>query len=76
MTTSGGTSVEQAIAWLETTWDPELTVAEWWQHLSDARLSNPMLPEPWGRGWNRAEAGTFASAMVAKARSGRPPGLG
>lgn len=76
MTTSGGTSVEQAIAWLETTWDPELTVAEWWQHLSDTRLSNPMLPEPWGRGWNRAEAGTFASAMVAKGALGPPTGIG
>ncbi|MBK8334417.1 MAG: acyl-CoA dehydrogenase family protein [Acidimicrobiaceae bacterium] len=35
-----------------------------------------MLPEPWGRGWNRAEAGTFASAMVAKGALGPPTGIG
>jgi alkylation response protein AidB-like acyl-CoA dehydrogenase len=66
----------EADAWLDQTWDPEMTVAEWWQQLADARLSNPMLPEPWGRGWSRAEAATFASAMVAKGALGPPAGIG
>ena len=63
-------------AWLERSWDPEITVADWWQRLADARLSNPMLPEPWGRGWSRPEAAAFASAMVAKGALGPPTGIG
>ena len=66
----------EADSWLDQTWDPEMTVAEWWQQLADARLSNPMLPEPWGRGWSRAEAATLASAMVAKGALGPPAGIG
>ncbi len=40
-------------AWLNEHWDPEVTVAEWWSRLAEARLSHPMFPEPWGRGWSR-----------------------
>ncbi len=75
-TTPVTTTVDQAIAWLDATWDPDMTVAEWWQQLADARLSNPMLAEPWGRGWGRAEAAEFASAMVAKGALGPPTGIG
>jgi len=63
-------------AWLEQTWDPEMTVGEWWQQLADARLSNPMLPEPWGRGWGRAEAAAFASEVVRRGALGPPAGIG
>ncbi len=49
--------------WLDAHWDPERTVAEWWRDLAEARLSNPMLAEPWGRGWSRAEAVGLAAAM-------------
>jgi alkylation response protein AidB-like acyl-CoA dehydrogenase len=74
------TAVEMSPAdtgtWLDQTWDPEMTVAEWWQRLADAQLSNPMLPEPWGRGWSRAEAAAFASAMIAKGALGPPAGIG
>ena len=63
-------------AWLEQTWDPEMTVGQWWQQLADARLSNPMLPEPWGRGWGRAEAAAFASEVVRRGALGPPAGIG
>ena len=76
MTTPEASGVEQAVAWLHATWDPNQTVAVWWQHLADARLSNPMLPEPWGRGWSRAEAAAFASSMVAHGALGPPAGIG
>jgi alkylation response protein AidB-like acyl-CoA dehydrogenase len=63
-------------AWVEQTWDPEMAVGEWWRQLADARLSNPMLPEPWGRGWSRAEAAALASAMVRIGALGPPTGIG
>jgi len=41
-------------SWIEENWDQDLTVAEWWQTLADARYSHTMLPETaGGRGWGR-----------------------
>ena len=41
--------------WIDQNWDPELTVAQWWQLMADARLSHTMLSEEaGGRGWSRA----------------------
>ena len=41
--------------WIDDNWDPELTVAEWWQLMADARLAHTMLSEEaGGRGWSRA----------------------
>ena len=65
-----------AATWLDESWDPDLTVAAWWRRLTDAGLSNPMLPEPWGRGWSRDQTAAFASAMVAKGALGPPTGIG
>ncbi|MBV8693844.1 MAG: acyl-CoA dehydrogenase family protein [Actinobacteria bacterium] len=62
--------------WLDANWSPELSVAEWWQRLADARLAHPMLPEPWGRGWAPDEAARFAEAMVRVGALGPPSGLG
>ena len=60
--------------WLEDNWTPGLSVGDWWQALADNGLSNPMLPEPWGRGWDRKQAAAFASAVVAKGALGPPAG--
>jgi alkylation response protein AidB-like acyl-CoA dehydrogenase len=65
-----------ATAWVEQNWDPDLTVAAWWQRLADAKLSNPMLPEPWGMGWTRGQASELAAAMVAAGALGPPTGIG
>jgi alkylation response protein AidB-like acyl-CoA dehydrogenase len=62
--------------WLEANWDPDVTVAEWWLRLADARLSHPMLPEPWGRGWTPDQVARFADAMVELGALGPPSGLG
>ena len=62
--------------WLAANWDPDLTVAAWWQRLADARLTHPMLPEPWGRGWTPEETTRFAEAMVRLGALGPPSGLG
>lgn len=40
--------------WAEANWDPEMTVADWWQRLADQGLSLPSLPESaHGRGYTR-----------------------
>jgi len=66
----------EAHAWVAANWDPDATVAEWWQRMADAGLSNPTLPEPWGRGWSRSQAAALASAMVSKGAVGPPTGIG
>jgi alkylation response protein AidB-like acyl-CoA dehydrogenase len=62
--------------WLDEHWDPELTVSAWWATLAGAGLSNPMLPEPWGRGWAREQASALASSMTARGALGPPAGIG
>ncbi|HVM55019.1 MAG TPA: acyl-CoA dehydrogenase family protein [Acidimicrobiales bacterium] len=62
--------------WLDEQWDPSITVAEWWSRLAAARLANPMLPEPWGRGWSREQAASLASAMTGRGALGPPTGIG
>jgi alkylation response protein AidB-like acyl-CoA dehydrogenase len=63
-------------AWLDENWDPDLTVAEWWARLADARLAHPMLPTPWGRDWSRAETSELVRAMAERKALGPPSGLG
>ena len=42
--------------WAEATWDPEMTVADWWDQLFEARYALPSLPEhAYGRGYSRVE---------------------
>ena len=63
-------------AWLDESWDPDLTVAEWWARLAEAGLAHPMLPAPWGRDWSRAQAAELGQAMVGRKALGPPSGLG
>ena len=63
-------------AWIEDNWDPEQTVTEWWRRLSDAGLTNPALPEPFGRGWARTECRVLAAAIRQGGAIGSPAGLG
>ena len=63
--------------WIDQNWDPELTVAQWWQLMADARLSHTMLSEEaGGRGWSRALNHVALSVMADKGVLGPPTGLG
>lgn len=47
---------DQARSWAEANWDPEMTVAQWWECLFEARYCLPSLPvEAFGRGYSRQE---------------------
>jgi alkylation response protein AidB-like acyl-CoA dehydrogenase len=62
--------------WLDENWDPDISVAAWWQRLADAGLSHPLLPAPWGRGWSAEEVSTWVDAVVARGALGPPMGMG
>jgi alkylation response protein AidB-like acyl-CoA dehydrogenase len=63
--------------WLEVNWDPDLTVAEWWERLGLAGWSAPILPvDSYGRGMSRSDALRAQALIPACGALGAPPGLG
>ena len=47
---------DQARSWAKANWDPEMTVAQWWECLFEARYCLPSLPDnAFGRGYSRQE---------------------
>ena len=63
--------------WLESKWDPDLTVGEWWERLAEDRWAVPTWPESdWGRGLSRGDAGVVAAEIKAAGAGGPPGGLG
>jgi alkylation response protein AidB-like acyl-CoA dehydrogenase len=68
---------DEVRAWLAEEWDPDLTVAEWWQRLSDGRWSVPTWPESaLGRGFAGDLAKVIADEVRAASAVGGPAGLG
>jgi len=63
--------------WLEENWDPDLTVAEWWDRLARSGYAAPTFPEDaWGKGWGRDLALVVTAAIVEHGAIGPPAGLG
>lgn len=64
-------------SWLEQNWDPDLTVAEWWDRLCDSGFGAPTWPEEWhGRGLARDQARTVNETIREFGALGPPSGLG
>src|SRR5687768_9543793 len=64
-------------SWLEQNWDPDLTVAEWWERLGLSGWAAPSLPEnAYGRGVSRSEAVRVQDAITKFGALGAPGGLG
>jgi alkylation response protein AidB-like acyl-CoA dehydrogenase len=64
-------------AWLAENWDPDLTVAEWWDRLARSGYAAPTFPEDaWGKGWPRALANAVNDAIREHGAIGPPAGLG
>src|SRR3954452_14613512 len=77
MTLTGDTLVEELQSWLESNWDPDLTVGEWWQRLGLAGWSAPSLPEnAYGRNLSRPDAMRVAEEIAKHGALGAPAGLG
>ncbi len=64
-------------AWLEENWDPDLSVAEWWERLGMAGWASPTLPaSSYGRGVARSVAVQIAQEISDFGALGAPNGLG
>jgi alkylation response protein AidB-like acyl-CoA dehydrogenase len=75
--TSADDPVTAVRDWLEDNWDPDLTVAEWWERLGLAGWSAPTLPlDAYGRGLSRSDAVAVAKAIHEFGALGAPAGLG
>ncbi|QYG92729.1 acyl-CoA dehydrogenase [Iamia sp. SCSIO 61187] len=69
--------LEELQSFLESEWDPDLTVAEWWEKLGTEGWSAPAWPEAhYGRGLSPADAGRVARAIADFGALGAPGGLG
>jgi alkylation response protein AidB-like acyl-CoA dehydrogenase len=82
VTDPGRDTVEDATvaefeSWLEQNWDPDLTVAEWWDRLGRAGWVAPTWPEEWfGRGVSRDTANRIGRTLTDHGALGPPGGLG
>ncbi len=70
-------AVEEVRAWLEENWDPDLTVAEWWERLGLSGWAAPALPvNAYGKGLNRNDSVAVQGAIADFGALGAPGGLG
>jgi alkylation response protein AidB-like acyl-CoA dehydrogenase len=73
-TRDAATEVKQ---WLAENWDPDLTVAEWWERLGLAGWAAPSLPaDCYGKGLSRAETVAVQEMIAEVGALGPPGGLG
>src|SRR3954452_15015348 len=63
--------------WLDENWDPDLTVAEWWERLGLSGWAAPSLPEnAYRKGLSRNDAVRVQSEISQFGALGAPAGLG
>jgi alkylation response protein AidB-like acyl-CoA dehydrogenase len=69
--------IDELGAWLESNWDPDLTVADWWARLGLAGWAAPSLPEnAYGKGLSRNDAVRVQAEISRFGALGAPAGLG
>jgi alkylation response protein AidB-like acyl-CoA dehydrogenase len=65
-----------ARAWFESSWDPDLSVGEWWRRLADSGWGFPTWPVDWyGRGLAPHETRGLAAVRRAVGALGPPAGI-
>lgn len=69
--------IDELQTWLDDNWDPDLTVAQWWERLGLAGWSAPSLPEnAYGKGLSRNDAVKVAETIGEFGALAAPGGLG
>jgi len=69
--------VDALQGWLEESWDPDLTVGEWWERLGMSGWAAPLLPvDCYGRGMSRGDALVAQQTIAKFGALGPPMGLG
>ena len=75
--TTRGELVDEVRTWLDENWDPDLTVAEWWERLGLSGWGAPTYPtEAFGRNLSRGDAVVVANTIGAHGALPAPGGLG
>jgi alkylation response protein AidB-like acyl-CoA dehydrogenase len=76
-TTTSADPVDEVKAWLADNWDPDLTVAEWWERLGTSGWGVPTWPSDWfGKDLSRAEGVRVQQAIADFGALPAPGGLG
>jgi alkylation response protein AidB-like acyl-CoA dehydrogenase len=69
--------LDELRAWLDENWDPDLTVAQWWERLGLAGWSAPAFPSnAYGRDVSRSDAVRITQEIASYGALGAPGGLG
>jgi alkylation response protein AidB-like acyl-CoA dehydrogenase len=77
MTTVTRSVREEAEAWFRENWDPDLTLARWWELLAESGWGFSTWPREWyGQGLSSQEAKAVAAARAAVGAFGPPSGIG
>jgi alkylation response protein AidB-like acyl-CoA dehydrogenase len=70
-------TTSEVTTWVERTWNPDMTLAQWWQELANAGFAVPHWPTQWfGRGWSRSQALLVHRTLRTLNVPGPPAGLG
>ncbi len=76
-TTGTDEQLSELRAWLGDNWDPDLTVAEWWERLGLSGWAAPGLPaQAYGKGMARADVVLVQQEIANFGAMGAPAGLG
>jgi alkylation response protein AidB-like acyl-CoA dehydrogenase len=76
-TTTGSDVIAEVKSWLADNWDPDLTVAEWWERLGTSGWGVPTWPVEWfGKGLSRSEGVRIQQAIADHGALPAPGGLG
>ena len=69
---------DEVRGWLADAWDPDITLAEWWERLAESGWAVPTWPEEWfGKGLPGASSpGSSSEELRAAGAIGPPAGLG
>ncbi|MCU1498997.1 MAG: putative acyl-CoA dehydrogenase [Acidimicrobiales bacterium] len=77
VTATGDEVLDELRSWLADNWDPDLSVADWWERLGLAGWAAPTLPtNAYGRGVARSIAVQIGNEINAFGALGPPAGLG
>ncbi|MFN8037702.1 MAG: acyl-CoA dehydrogenase family protein [Acidimicrobiales bacterium] len=69
--------IDELRSWLEESWDPDITVREWWERLGLAGWAAPILPtNAYGRGLSRNDGVRVQNEIAEFGALGAPGGLG
>jgi alkylation response protein AidB-like acyl-CoA dehydrogenase len=67
----------EVTSWLQESWDPDITVGEWWERLGLSGWAAPMLPtNAYGKGLSRSDAVRVQQTISEYGALSAPGGLG